>query len=246
MLNKISYSYFTLASLTALAQKITALLIAKLADNQMIAVVIARLQPEIETALQAIGSSIKQPLTEKVTQADLRRDFSFRSLRDHIRAGMLRQNEAYSEACQALWLEIEKNGTQLDRFARDIETVAIESLLNDLLKPEYEAYVKTTKISGWLEELNADNKAFVATSTQRSAARSSDDTLHDAEAFKAMKKSLDILEGMLTSLLAVNTPDDIEQIVAELSQYINEANTAAKQSGSKTKNEDDKPEEGED
>lgn len=242
MISKISYSYFTLAGLTALVQKMVILLNSKLAENQMVTTILARLQPEIDAALQAIGSSEKQPLTQKVTQADVRRDNSFASLRNHIKAGLRRENENYRTACEALWAVFEKNGLKIDAMARNKETAALNSLLNDLAKPEYEAYIKTVKITSWIDEVDADNKAFVAQSTQRSAARSTDNTLRDADAFKALKVSLEILDNMLNTLQAMNTPEGIDQIVAELSQYINEANTAAKQGGSKTvQNEEELP-----
>lgn len=228
MLNKIVFSYYTLAPLTALVQKTVKLLNAQLAEQQMVQTIVARIEPQLETALQAIGSSTKTPLTEIVAAADLRRDNSYRSLRDHVKAGLRRENENYRKACEALWPLFEKNGLQLYRIAKDKETAAIESLLADLSKPKYQAHVATVNISDWLNELDNDNKTYVTASAERSAARSADNTVLDAEAFNELKKSMEILENILNTMQAMGDPEGIDEIVAEVSQYISEANTAAK------------------
>ncbi|QIA09488.1 DUF6261 family protein [Draconibacterium halophilum] len=234
MLSKIYYSYFTLAALTALVQKIVNLLSAQLPDHQMVQTVLTRIQPQLQTALQAIGSTIKQPLTEIVAAADLRRDNTYRSLRDHIKAGLRRQNKAYRTACEALWLEFEKNDLKLYNQSRDTETAAINSLLADLLKPKNQPHLATTNTTQWVTELNNDNQAYVAASAQRSAARSTDDTVNDDKAFKDLKTSLELLENILNTMLAMNDPRGINEVVDEISQYIAEANTAAKQSQNNT------------
>uniref|UniRef100_UPI003216986E DUF6261 family protein n=1 Tax=uncultured Draconibacterium sp. TaxID=1573823 RepID=UPI003216986E len=232
MLNKILFSYFTLAALTALVQKIVNLLSTKLPDNPMVTTITARLQPQIEVALQAIGSTSKTPLTQSVQEADARRDNTYRSLRDHIQAGLLRQNEVYRAACEALWPEFEKNGLQLYRIAKEKETAAIESLLNDLQKSKNQPHLVTTYTTEWVTELDNDNQAYVAATQQRSAARSTDDTVLDQQAFKELKTSLELLENILNTMQAMGDPANIGEVVNEVSQYISEANTAAKQSKS--------------
>ena len=239
MLEKIRYSYFTLAALTALAQKILNLLSAKLPENLMVTSLLTRFQPQLETALQSIGSTIKNPLTKNVTAADLRRDNTYRSLRDTIKAGLNRPNEAYRVACETLWLEFEKNNLKLYDLARDTETAAINSLLADLRKPENAPHLVTTNTSDWVTELDNDNQAYVAVSAQRSATRSTDDTVQDSEAFKDLKTSLELLENILNTMQAMQDPRGIDEIVAEVSQYIAEANTAAKQSQSNNTNTDE-------
>lgn len=242
MLNKIRYSYFTLAALTALVQKIVSLLNSKLPENQMVIKLLARFQPQLETALQAIGSTTKTPLTEIVKAADLRRDNTYCSLRDHVKAGLNRQNETYSSACEALWPEFEKNGLKLYNMARDKQTAAIDSLLADLLKPKNQAHLATTNTIEWVGELDNDNQAYVAASTQRSADRSTDDTIQDSEAFKDLKTSLDLLENVMNTMQAMGDSEGIDEVVAEVSQYIAEANAAAKQSKSSSNKSNDETE----
>lgn len=239
MLTKILYSYYALASLTALVQKIVNLLSSTFPDDPMIAAILTRITPKLEVAVQAIGSTTKQPLTERVNAADATRDNSFRSLRDHIKAGLRRENETYRTACEALWIEFEKNGLQLFSFPREKETAGLDSLLSDLRQAKNEPHVITTRITKWMEELDNGNKAYVKATQERSAARSTDDTVGDEVAFKDLKASLDLLENVLNTLYAMNTPEGIAPVAEEVSQYIHEANTAAKLGKSKPDNSDD-------
>jgi hypothetical protein len=237
-MKKIYFSYFTLAALTALVQKIVMLLGSNLAESPLMANILTRLIQQAETAVQAIGSTKKTPLTEIVTAADLRRDNTYRSLRDTIQAGLRRQNEAYRTACEALWPEFEKNDLKLYNMSRDKQTAATESLLADLRKPKNAPHLATTHITDWLTELDNDNKAYVTATTQRSAARSADDTVQDAQVFKDLKTSLELLENILNTMQAMHEPQNIDEVVAEVSQYIAEANAAAKQSQSNSSNDE--------
>ncbi|MCY1723135.1 DUF6261 family protein [Prolixibacteraceae bacterium Z1-6] len=228
MLTKILFSYFSLPGLTALAQRITDLLSSAFPENPMISPLLAQLKPQLETAVQAIGSTQKQPLTEKVKEADRKRDNSFRSLRDHVKSGLQRENEAYRTACEVLWTEFDKNGLQIFSLPREKETAALMSLLNDLRKPKNLEYLQTVNATEWVNEIDRDNQLYVSTTQERSAVRSGDTTVADAQAFKNLKDSLELLENLLNVLYAMNTPAEIGGVADEISQYIREANTAAR------------------
>ena len=234
MLIKILYSYFTLANLIALANKIRSLLSSKFSDQQMINTVLNRMEADLEQAVQAIGSSTKQALTHTIQAADEKRDNSFRSLRDHVKSGLLRENDEYRTACEVLWALFEKNNLQLHRLGYGEETAAIDSLLNDLLKPENQLYLQAINITGWVDELNRDNQAFVAVSKKRSVSRSADDTVADEVAFKQLRVTLNLLENVLNTMSVMNDPENVHEVVAELNQYIRESNASAKQSKSHT------------
>ena len=230
MITQILYSYFSLERLHALSGKIVELLQLKFAEQEMIATVLEPLAPQMATALKAIGSSKKQPLTPTIRLADRARDDSFISFKDTIKAGLRRHNEAYREACEALWSVIEKNNTKLYDLPDDDETSVIDSLIADLSTPRNQAYLALINATEWLNELDEDNKAFTATRVQRSVTRSSDDTVSDRRAFADLQSSLILMSNVLTSLYLVNKPEGIREAVAEINQYISEANAAAKQS----------------
>ena len=238
MMNKILYSYFNLARLTTLARKVQRLLVSKFSDHPMISTVLTSMDAKLDISVQSVGSTRKQPLTKVVRVADLKRDNSFLSLRDHIQAGLRRENESYRKACEALWPEFEKNDLKLYNKSDGEETTAVDSLIKDLNKPENQPFLATVHATQWLEELEGDNQAFKVASQQRSAVISTDETVADQEAFDQLKVLLDLLGHVLTALFAMNDPEGIREVVDEVNQYIREANASAKQSKTHTATEE--------
>ncbi len=228
MVLKILFSLFSLAQLTALAQRIRNLLIERFPDHLMLGPVLAQLDEHLAVAIKAIGSTTKQALTKTVRAADSKRDNSFRSLRNHVEAGLLRENEAYRLACEALWVEFEKNGTTLNNLPYDEQTASANSLLVDLSTPTNLEHLATIHAVEWKDELDRDNQAFVATENQRSVVRSVDDTLSDRNALMQLRTSVELLVNVLNSLYALNNLEGIRGAVAEINQYIREATTAAR------------------
>ncbi|WP_159523410.1 DUF6261 family protein [Sunxiuqinia indica] len=238
MLIKILYSYFSLANLIVLAKRIRNLLSEKFPDHPMITSVLDNLELKLVPAIQAIGSTTKHTLTQDVSAADGLRDSSFRSLRDHVEAGLLRQNEPYRLACEALWGEFEKNGLNLYYSNYSEETAAIDSLVKDLSKPENQEHLATINALEWKDELERDNQIFVSAIRKRSAARSADDTLTDMEAFKQLQNAMELLVNVVNSLHAMNEPEGIGAAANEVKQYVSEATTWAKQSTNNTNDND--------
>lgn len=228
MLVKILYSYFSLANLTSLAQKIHGLLVSKFPDHPMISIVLKSLSSSMEVSVQAIGSTRKQPLTKSVREADLKRDNSYLSLKEHIQAGLRRENGSYRQACEALWVDFEKNDLKLYSLPDGDQTAAIDSLLKDLSRPKRQAHLETVHVVEWVQELDRDNRAFVVAAQQRSAIRSVDETVTDAEAIEQLKVSLTLLSHVMSALYAVNELEGIRDLVGEINQYIRESNASAK------------------
>lgn len=228
MLIKIIYSYFSLGNLTALAKKIHLYLAAKFPDHPMIATVLVNLQNSIDTSLQSVGSSTKQRLTKSVRDADKKRDNSYISLKDHIQAGLRRENEPYRMACEALWVVFEKNGTKLFDLPDGDQSTAISSLLHDLDNSQAIGHLETVHAVKWLEELDRDNQNFIAVSQQRSSERSADITETDDIAMGQLRISLELVGNVLSALLAMNDPESIREVVNEVNQYVREANASAK------------------
>ncbi|WP_321289791.1 DUF6261 family protein [uncultured Sunxiuqinia sp.] len=135
------------------------------------------------------------------------------------------QNEPYRLACEALWVEFEKNGLTLYTANYGEETAAIDSLVNDLSKPENQAQLATINAQEWKDELERDNQAFVEAIRKCSAVRSADDTVTDLEALKELQTAVELLLNVLNTLHAMNEP----VVIAEAAD-ISEATTSAKQS----------------
>ncbi len=110
------------------------------------------------------------------------------------------------------------------------ETAALDSLVNDLSKPENQAQLATINAQEWKDELERDNQAFVEAIRKCSAVRSADDTVTDLEALKELQTAVELLLNVLNTLHAMNEPVVIAEAADEVKQYISEATTSAKQS----------------
>ena len=228
MVIQILFSYFSLANLVALAQKIRNLLVAKFPEQPLVITLQTSLDTAIATALQAIGSTTRQSTTILVRSADKVRDDSYQSLRHHIEAGLKRQNEVYRAACEALVPDFEKNDILLYRMPDGEETAAIDSLIRDLSTTEKQAHLETIHATEWLAELDRDNKAFVSKSMQRSETRSANDTLADEKAFLQLQTALKLACSIIDSLQLTDGLTEAPAVMDEANQHIAEANASAK------------------
>ncbi len=227
MLLKIIYSLYSLDNLSTLTRKVRNLLGEKFPAEAVIISLLSKIDQAQTVAVQAIGSSTKQELTKKVRSSDRKRDNSYASLRDHVSAGMRRENEDYSAACAALWPLFEKNNTKLANLPDEKETSAIESLLADLRAGDGPIHLATINASEWLDELDRDNNVFVEAQAQRASVKTEDTTMNDSEAFKILTAALEKVNSAMDSLEMMEVAG-VEAVAAVLNTYISEANTNAR------------------
>ncbi len=229
MTEKIVYTVYDLGRLIRLAQKLREQYATQFPTNSLLIALVAKLDEAIAVGLKAVNSTTKQTLTEQVQFADVARDDSYFSLREHVKAGLKRQNETYSEACKALWAILQKNGLQLYKLPYDNETTAIDSLMSDLNTDEMKAHLETIHATDWLAELVRDNATFVAKQTERGTVRSEDTTALDTVAFRQVRAMLELTCSTLDTMLSLDSVDGLAAAVAATNQYIHEANVAGRQ-----------------
>ncbi len=239
MTEKIVYSVYNLARLLSLAQLIKDHYAEKFPTNPLMLALISKLDAAIAVAAKAVKSSTKSTLTKEVQQADLDRDDSYISFRNHVKSGLRRKNEAYRTACEAIWVLLEKNGTSLYKLSNDEETGVITSLMNDLNTDEIKAHLETVHATEWLAELGRDNATFISKRKERADTRSEDDTQLDEEAFLQLRAMLDLAGSTLDTMLTLDNVEGLEAAIESSNQYIREANAAARQSDAAGKSTDE-------
>ncbi len=228
MIQEIYYSHLSLSRLYALADKTNSLLKSRCPEQPLLVAVRVPLEAKMAVALKAIGSSTKSELSNTVRQADKNRDDAYIALKNYVKAGLRRRKEDYREACKALWEVLKQNDLELYKRGDDEESTSIESLVADLSTAENKARMELINAGEWLDELIAENKAFDAVSALRSADRVTDETTADSKANRELRAAYEMVRGALNSLLVMNDPVDIPEIVGMVSQYISESLHAAK------------------
>lgn len=223
MLDRIPYSSYSLTGLTALAERLTQVLRTYHSDDVMIKGCIAKIEQSLEQAITTMGNDNESIVSGSLSEADDLRDVCYRSLRDHIQAGMGRDtNKMYQEACNRLWKVFKINNTLLASLPYDEETAALKKLFIDL-----KSFTKEIGIIGatqWIHELIKANEDFESIMEAHMAKDDKSKTFQSVKA--SLTDMLKILVSTVNSLWAFNRPVGIQDTVLELNQIIEEENEA--------------------
>lgn len=214
MINTIPYTLIPLSGLTTLSERSLQTVQTNHPDEAFFIKNINRLQQAIERATIAVGSSRMAEGTKSVTNADIDRDNSFDSLRDHVKAGLKRNNAQYKMACERLFTIFKKNNLNLSRLPYDQETGALMSLFTDLSDTQSVTDLATIHATEWLQELKSDQSGFEeAVKTRASEKVDAQDVPTDAAA-------KEMLIPALKSFFKVIDVAEENEIVADISQTI--------------------------
>lgn len=227
MVLEIIYSMYTLAGLAALGKQLHEYLSQRYPDTPVMTATLNRLNLSIEIATKAVGVVTPHPLTRTIRTADRDRDNIYISLKDLVVKGTRRKQQAYQSACKALQPIFEKNNLQLYDLSYADETIAIDSLLNDLAEPAAAAHLATIHAAEWTQELKDANIAFEELYRQRSEDMADDDTPTDKVAVMGLKDSMEMVRYAVASLKSIEEPG-IDETIQAVNQYIKQANAIAR------------------
>lgn len=160
MISNIPYTLIPLPGLVTMSERSVQVLNSRHPDEAFFLRTIDKLLFASGLATRAIGSSRQAEGTKTVVAADDDRDASFDSVRDHVKAGLKRNNPEYKAACERLYGIFKKNNLNLSRLPYDEETGALISLFEDLSGSQPEADLAMINASEWLAELKRDQTAF--------------------------------------------------------------------------------------
>ena len=222
MLDRIHYSAYSLNQLAALAEEIIAVLRSAHQDEMMINGCIARVEHALERAIDSTDNS-DEANDKYLNEADHLRDVCYRSLRDHIQAGLGREtNPPYQQACEKLWQVFKSNNTLLASLPFEEETVALRHLFADLEKLPTE--ISTAHATNWLKELIKANEDFDTAMGIYKNEPNSKEVLSGQEAKASLKDELKILVSTINSLWAFDRPAGIKSTVDDMNKILKETN----------------------
>ena len=220
---ELGYSRIPLSGLTTLGNRIIAALESRHPAEPFFQNNIASVKSAIGDGVLAVGSSLLSENTPAVNQADMQRKNSFNSLRNHIKAGLTRENETYRKACERLMVIFQRNNTQMMSLPLDERSAALESLFEDLgtvdmLSSELSSNgaasdLVTVNATAWLQELKDFHTAFEAAIQARNTEKSDRKVLTDEAAKDAL------VPQMKNLLMAVQVAYN-NQIVAAIEDTI--------------------------
>lgn len=190
------------------------------------------------TALDMIR---KSAVTEKITEADLLRDFTFRGLRDAIKAAGNHFNPSVKEAAARLQVALNHYGN-LTLKPYDEETAAIAALIADL-RTTYAPDATLTGINDWINELQTNNTAFDTLKKERYTEEAGKTQLRMKEVRTEIDATFRTITERINALIIVNGEATYAEFVNELNQRIeNYQNLLAQRQGRNAKKDDDEKE----
>jgi len=190
------------------------------------------------TALDMIR---KSAVTEKITEADLLRDFTFRGLRDAIKAAGNHFNPSVKEAAARLQVALNHYGN-ITLKPYDEETAAIAALIADL-RTTYAPDATLTGINDWINELQTNNTAFDTLKKERYTEEAGKTQLRMKEVRTEIDATFRTITERINALIIVNGEATYAEFVNELNQRIeNYQNLLAQRQGRNAKKDDDEKE----
>lgn len=231
MTQNIPYSYFDLGKLTTLANDLLALTNSAYGDTPTLQPTLAALMTALEGAKASLGTDSTESLTASVQEADDLRDDSFRSLRDHIRAGLRRHaNPAYQQACGRLHAIVQRHGSRLYYQPYANESALLASLFQELAEAQSVTDLATIHATDWLAELQNDETRFLKVWKARNDQKVQADTVDAThEAKRKLKEQTEALLVVLSGFHLGNLLPDSDGFMARINQTIERAAQQARQ-----------------
>lgn len=226
ILPRIPYTYISLPGLLTMTERTLAILNERHPGEPFFVRTIEKLESGKTLATKAMGSTNKALTTKNVTQADNDRDNSAESLKNHIRAGLKRNNKAYREACERLYAIFEKNNLNLTRLPYAEQTGALNSLLSDLSTPQAVTDLATVNTTEWVQELRTDQESFEEAIKARGEERAVDDTPTDTVALGALITALKSIFKVLDVAEENEQVEKVSETITLLNELIAEIITA--------------------
>jgi hypothetical protein len=227
MLRKIPYSLYPLNDLTILSQSLSTIAVESHPSENMIMAAKEKIDEAVTSARRALASGNSSMLSGKIAEADDLRDTCYRSLRDHIQAGMGRDTHPdYQRACDLLWLAFTNNNTLLASLPYREETAALKGLFNDLEK--FTEELELVNATHWLEELKEANAAFESLLDAETGHGNEKEVPTDQEAKVKLTDALKIYVNVINSLWSFGQPENIKLTVVRLNEVIKKANDKVK------------------
>lgn len=186
------------------------------------------------TALDVIR---KSAVTSEITEADLRRDITFRGLSDAIKACGNHFKIEVKDAAARIQIVLDHYGSIISK-SYDEETAAITSLITDL-QTTYVTDAAKAGITDWVTELQANNTAFDILKKERYTEEAGKTQLKMKNVRSGIDVSYHTITDRINALIIVNGETTYKEFVNELNQRIEKYNLVLAQRKGRNAKEDD-------
>jgi len=171
---------------------------------------------------EAIAFIRKNPISDEIVVADDKRDFTYRGLDNTIKACGNHFDPLSRQAAARIQVVFDHYGN-LTVKPYDEETAAISSLISEL-NDNHAADVTTLGITGWINELQANNAAFDALMKGRYSKEAVKTQLRMKQVRLEVDTAYKQITNRINALIIVNGETGYKGFVDELNQRIGKYN----------------------
>lgn len=228
MIKDVYYSYLNPESIISLANQSLEIITTNHPKAEIFEKAIKNLKDSILKAEQAVGKTAKESLTDSVFRADTHRDATFIGFRNHIDAGLRRhRNPLYQEACAQISAIIDKHGRDVYKLPYAEQSTAFHAMLTELTSADVKPSLANASATGWVNELEMDQKDFDTVFLQRNVEKAADTSITDKEAIKLLKPELKNFYTLINAFY-INGQTEFETSINEINSTIDRIITSAK------------------
>ncbi len=171
---------------------------------------------------EALGFIRKSHITDELADADGLRDFTYRGLFDSVKAGGNHFNPLVRNAATRVQVVFDYYGN-LTIKSYDDETASINKFVSEL-KVKYAADVIILGIADWLDELQANNDAFVELQQSRNSKEAEKTQLRMRQMRLEVDAAFRTITNRINALIIVNGEGAYKEFVGELNKLIERYN----------------------
>jgi len=171
---------------------------------------------------EALGFIRKSHITDEIADADNLRDFTFRGMSDTVKAGGNHFNPLVRNAATRVQVVFDHYGN-LTIKSYDDETASIKKFVSEL-KVKYAADVIILGIADWLDELQANNDAFVELQQSRNSKEAEKTQLRMRQVRLEVDAAFRTITNRINALIIVNGEGMYKSFVNEVNIQIDKYN----------------------
>ncbi|MDR0756880.1 MAG: DUF6261 family protein [Tannerella sp.] len=194
------------------------------------------LYAEVDKGLVVIR---KSPLTEKMNNADVRRDQTYRGLIEAVRAFQNHFSEEKREAARRLFIVFDTFGNLSVKPANE-ETAGIYNLLQEL-NGDCRPQVELLGVSDWVKQLETDNDAYEALVRERNTETAARPQIRLAEKRTQAQQVYAQIVERIEALAIVHGETAYAPFVGEWNAFVQRYSHTLSQRKGRKKNSPDSP-----
>lgn len=198
-------------------------------DNELLNQLNGKLKESNHQLTASLNRKLSNDDTPRVWELETLRDRGLKAFFNTVKGGTFRLNDEFSTNAEKIYEVIKRHGLAMYRLPHLEQTATMNSMFDELSKPEFIGALEATNTQVLLDEIKAANQNFLTALNERS-----EDTAAREEIILLVVARTEVREGLEQTQNYVNTlselmdGSEIKTLKKELAEIISKANANIK------------------